>query len=319
MSDTCCELQLNPDITGIGVRAALYAQIVLGWAVSLIYPDQFVKNSRTAYMTAIALLIASFIQLTTQNLSLLDGLVVSLTTTMMITFSVASYPSKRRVNASTGPKTADTEESWSRWFMQFCFVIFWGAWCFNMWRDPAHFGLKGEKAACPTNYSVTLWVFGREVNATNPRMRNAALAIVSIGFIIALCSLVISLEKAMSPILYLAGKIWDEKRARAPAYENPILQNIHYFLQTVAIVTLIYLVAATEKTIDNNDVAKQADNWSYGQTIALILLLQQVMDVFSTFVDKMEDKEEEEEKAKQQRGDGGQQQVTSLPMDTLNP
>lgn len=101
--------------------------------------------------------------------------------------------------------------------------------------------------------------------------------------------------------------------------ENLVLQNIHYFLQTVAIVTLIYLVAATEKTIDNNDVAKQADNWSYGQTIALILLLQQVMDVFSTFVDKMEDKEEEEEKAKQQRGDGGQQQVTSLPMDTLNP
>jgi hypothetical protein len=46
--------------------------------MSLIWPDTFVKNSRTAYMTATALLIASFIQLETQELSLLDGIVVSL-------------------------------------------------------------------------------------------------------------------------------------------------------------------------------------------------------------------------------------------------
>ncbi|KAG9092670.1 hypothetical protein FRC07_011608, partial [Ceratobasidium sp. 392] len=73
--DDCC-LSLNPDITGIGVRVALYVQILLGWVVSYKWPDTFAKNARTAYMTAIALLIAAFIQWKTQQqLSLLDGIV----------------------------------------------------------------------------------------------------------------------------------------------------------------------------------------------------------------------------------------------------
>jgi hypothetical protein len=106
--------------------------------------------------------------------------------------------------------------------MQFCFVIFWGAWSFNLWRDPAHFGLRGRKAVCLTNYEVTLFIFGREVHATDPGMRNAALALVSIGFFIALCSLFFNLEQVMYPVLYLRDKGKEEEATtRAPAYEDP--------------------------------------------------------------------------------------------------
>ncbi|KAH7330601.1 hypothetical protein B0J17DRAFT_157474 [Rhizoctonia solani] len=128
-TNCACKLELNADITGIGVRLALYIQILLGWVMSLFWRDTFVENSRAAYMTALALLIASFIELTTnKEISLLDGLVVSFITTMMITYAIASYSRTPPTTSGGGERSesADEKRSITRWLMQFCFVIFWG-------------------------------------------------------------------------------------------------------------------------------------------------------------------------------------------------
>jgi hypothetical protein len=85
----------------------------------------------------------------------------------------------------------------TRWFMQLCFVVFWGAWGFHMWRDPAHFGLKGDAVNCETNYNVTLQLF-TEVRPTDPRVRAAALSLISIGFVLAILSLFFSLEECLA-------------------------------------------------------------------------------------------------------------------------
>ncbi|CAE7108332.1 unnamed protein product [Rhizoctonia solani] len=306
-----CILKLNPDITGVGVRVALYVQILLGWTMSLIWPHTFVENSRAAYMTALALLIASFIELTTQTLSLLDGLVVSFITTMMITFAIASYsrlpaPGDASQENKPGDESADEKPSYTRWFMQCCFVVFWAAWCINMWRDPAHFGLKDEAADCDTNRKITIQLF-TQVHATDSNVRSAALALVAIGFSIALLSLFLTLEQFLLPLFWIIGK---EKQVTARSirqeYENkPVLQTVHFIFQAIAVGTFIFLIYATEKTISQNDVDGTTKDWTYGQTIALILLLQQIMQLFSTHVEEREKLEAKREEELVKNGDVG--------------
>ncbi|KAL5640586.1 hypothetical protein ACGC1H_001159 [Rhizoctonia solani] len=277
--------------------------------MSLIWPKTFVENSRAAYMTALALLIASFIELTTHTLNLLDAIVVSFITTMMITFAIASYarlpaPGGEDQDVNPGEQSADEKSSITRWFMQLCFVIFWGAWCFNMWRDPAHFGLKDTAVACDTNYKITIQLF-TQVHATDPNVRIAALTLVAIGFAIALLSLFVTLEQFLLPIFWLMGKDQNvTARGIRKKYENnTILQTIHLIFQTMAVGIFIFLIYATEKTIALNDVDGVTRDWSYGQTIALILLLQQIMQLFSTHIEEREKAQLEKERADAKHGD----------------
>jgi len=300
MADPNCCLSLNPDITGVGVRVALYVQILIGWLVSLRWPGEFAKNARTAYMTAIALIIAAFIQLKTQSLSLLDGIVVSLITTMMITFAISSSPTrsntKRQLASDDDSISIDPNKSFSRFLTQFCFVAFWAAWCLLMWHDPVHFGLDKSEPGCTVNSIVTIMVFGREIHATDPRVQRAALALVTIGIIIAFGSLWISLEGLLGPTIRKLRSAVAHVTARDlnKIQEDSILTFIRRSLQVLSFGTLVYLIAATEKTISRNDVIGSSKAWTYGQTIALILLLQQVMDVCSTFLEKRDEEKRNE-------------------------
>ncbi|CAE6411541.1 unnamed protein product [Rhizoctonia solani] len=412
MAEQCvsCELELNNDIMGIGVRAALYSQIILAWIMSLIYPNTFVKNSRSAYMTATALLVASLIEWKTQTLSLLDALVVSLMSSMMTIFIVVSGTSREKVqpapgqpsrttstNPSTTPIETDTppdstqpsstpppvqqhntsqypgttststqftgspvaipqpahippssvqlqtteqqataqasdpakpgykpRRSNTQWFIRFCFVNIWGGWCFNLWNDPAHFGLDGLKANCTTNSDITVWVFGVEVKAIAPGIRIAALVLVSVLYFIATCSLFFTLEDILDPAFRMFRLIGGLLAAISPQagstttthrslHEDPAINSIRYLLHISAFGTLIYLIVSTEMTVRNNDKEREMMEWSYGQVIALILLLQQFMDICSTYIEGREERQAKKEKAEREaQVDPEQQESISM-------
>ncbi|CAE6498279.1 unnamed protein product [Rhizoctonia solani] len=386
MSEECvsCEIELNNDIMGIGVRAALYAQIIFAWGMSLKYPNTFVKNSRASYMIATGLLVASLIQWKTQELGLLDAIVVSFMTSMMTIFIVVSGTSREEAKAvqpnqtDTGSTLANTPSAdpqppsasppnqaapsnpqptaaqsaasapsptslrpWrsnTQRFILFCFVNLWGGFCFNLWSDPTHFGLKGAKANCTTNNDVTIWVFGVEIQAVNPGIRIAALVLVSVLYFVALCSLFFTLENVLDPAIRMIRLICDyltpeplkggnaTPRTVTPRslHEDPVINSIHYLLHLFAFGTLLYLLVSTEMTIRKNDEKGATMEWSYGQIIALILLLQQLMDICSTIVEVKEEREiekEREDRVKQraqlaQVGAGSQENV---PMKDLTP
>ncbi|CAE6372048.1 unnamed protein product [Rhizoctonia solani] len=377
--DGFCELELNNDIMGVGVRAALYAQIVLAWGMSLYWPDTFVRNSRAAYMTATAVLVSSFIEWKKRELSLLDGIVVSLMSSMMIIFIVVSgttrevaepspnqsiqvAPTNAGIPDETSAPAADSQSSsaipltnltsqppsaqltntyhanspivtpqpvqpapvpaptlqqstaenqaaahasgsaqlrprrsYTQWFIRFCFVNLWGGFCFNLWKDPAHFGLKGPKINCTTNNNVTIWVFGVEVQAVSSGIRITALVLVSILYLVALCSLFFTLEKILGPIYdFLSamslkrGNTVQRATGSRPLHENPVINNVHYLLHFFAFGTLVYLITSTEMTIRRNDRKNATAEWSYGQIIALILLSQQFNDLCSTHIETRE-------------------------------
>ncbi|KAG8733421.1 hypothetical protein FRC11_006380 [Ceratobasidium sp. 423] len=413
MSEECisCVLDLNNDIMGIGVRVALYAQIILAWFMSLKWPDTFVKNSRASYMIATSLLVASLIQWKTQTLSVLDALVVSLMTGMMVIFIVVSGTSREEVkpsasrssqttpeNASTDPTQAsmlpnstppsdtppstpqpaltrhrssqtlttrstsvqpagspvtfpqtahlpppsvqqqtaeqqaaaqasDPEPSYkprtsnTQWFIRFCFVNLWGGWCFNLWNDPAHFGLEGPRANCTTNYDVIIWVFGQEVQAVSSGMRIVALVLVSILYFVAICSLFFTLEDILVPVVEVARSISPKSnttpRVVTPGslHNDPVVNRIHYLLHLFAFGILLYLLISVEMTIRKNDKEGAMMQWSYGQIIALILLLQQFMDLCSRYVEGREEQESVKEQEERERRKAQTAQVAAGQQD----
>ncbi|QRW05831.1 hypothetical protein RhiLY_04830 [Ceratobasidium sp. AG-Ba] len=263
---------------GVVVRVALYVQILLGWVVSLRWPETFAKNARAAYMTAIALIIAAIIQNQTQNpqdLSLLDAIVVSMITTMMITFAISSSPTRSAVNkaqeeANTESEEIDPNASFSRFLTQFAFVGLWAGWCFNLWQDPLHFGFKGVLPDCNVNENVYIVLFGQDIRATDERLRTAALVFISFGTLFAFGSLWISLETLLGPFVRLLRRGVDAttRDPNEPAPEDIIMTFIRRGLQALSFATLIFLIVETEMTIKRNDTEHSSNDWSYGQTIA---------------------------------------------------
>jgi len=244
---------------------------------------------------------------------------------MMITFVIASSRSHKKT----------PHRSRTRYTIQIIFVVFWGAWCLNTWYDPSHFNLSKDQVACDANHNVTLLVFGREVHATDPRTRRAAISLVSFGFVIAIGSLCITPEDILklfdrgsrsegppehpkpstpdlvpstsdsvpsTPDSVLKGVRYCLQGLGLGTLSTPdlVLKVARYCLQGLALGTLIYLVVATEQMIKKNDVQGNTAAWTFGQTISVILLLQQVMEICSTYIEKKD--EHDERKDSQDQG-----------------
>jgi hypothetical protein len=60
------------------------------------------------------------------------------------------------------------------------------------------------------------------------------------------------------------------------------------------VVGMIYMIVTTEQIVQRNeDVSSQVNAWTYSQTIALILLGQQLMDCFTYFKEEIKYRQEE--------------------------
>ncbi|KAF9077393.1 hypothetical protein BDP27DRAFT_1209232, partial [Rhodocollybia butyracea] len=80
MSSPLCSIPANPDIAGIGVRTAIYAQALLSfipafWAIWDNKVEEFElesieTQSTTILITAFAILVSAFVQATTQSIGL---------------------------------------------------------------------------------------------------------------------------------------------------------------------------------------------------------------------------------------------------------
>ncbi|KAG8679060.1 hypothetical protein FRC08_017254, partial [Ceratobasidium sp. 394] len=94
-SNFCTDITANPDISGIGVRVAIYAQTFISMMVASLLPyheKAFRDTSRNCYVVSGSLIIASLIAWKTKGLSLFDGLIVTMLTTIMTAFVTVNGP-----------------------------------------------------------------------------------------------------------------------------------------------------------------------------------------------------------------------------------
>ncbi|KAG9084055.1 hypothetical protein FRC07_013726, partial [Ceratobasidium sp. 392] len=92
--DMCNAVTSNPDISGIGVRTAIYTQTLLNIISSSFMPNNniaFRDTSRNTYVLSFSLIAASISQWKHGGLSLFDGIISTMLTTLMTVFVTLNY------------------------------------------------------------------------------------------------------------------------------------------------------------------------------------------------------------------------------------
>ncbi|EUC63179.1 transmembrane protein, putative [Rhizoctonia solani AG-3 Rhs1AP] len=106
-------------------------------------------------------------------------------------------------------------------------------------------------------------------------MRISALVCVLAGIVITLI------------ILVVPAGIKDHMR-------SPVLKNCLYCIVPAS---FIFIIIATERTINDNDLERTTRDWTYGQTFALITLFPQLLDIYDYLMKERKQKEGNDEEA----------------------
>ncbi|KAH7341501.1 hypothetical protein B0J17DRAFT_262884 [Rhizoctonia solani] len=175
----CTEIVSNPDISGIGVRVAIYVQTFLSMVVASVLPyheKAFRDTSRNSYVASTSLIIAALIEWKTNKLSLFDALIVTMLTTIMTAFVTVNGPYIRTLGLSIN-------------ISSFLFTTFWAYWGLQVWNHPETFGIPEGDENCTAAINTVFVVFGRDISVTNAGLRGFAMFIFAIGSISALSAL----------------------------------------------------------------------------------------------------------------------------------
>ncbi|KAG8697727.1 hypothetical protein FRC09_007682 [Ceratobasidium sp. 395] len=237
----------------------------------------FRDTSRNCYVVSGSLIIASLIAWKTKGLSLFDGLITTMLTTIMTAFVTVNGPYIRTLGLSIN-------------IASLLFTTFWCYWGLQIWSDPWSFGLPAGGVDCTANQQTIFVVFGHSVGATSRGLRGFAIFIFAIGAI----STLSALWKTFTwTIKYIAGDPEIAKQNAARRYAKQIQRKnrgkrttsssrAQHITRYGGMVGLIYMIVTTEQIVRRNPGVKEDLNkWTYGQTIALIMLGQQIMDCFS--------------------------------------
>ncbi|CEL56852.1 hypothetical protein RSOLAG1IB_08130 [Rhizoctonia solani AG-1 IB] len=241
-----------------------------------------------SYVLSISLIVASIAQWKVGGIGLFDALVGTQLATLMTVFMIFNmrYTSSLGLSANVSS------------VLFFILYTYWGiqTWSFT---------------PCPANSLTQFVVFGRSVRATQPGLRIFALIVFGVAGILALRSLLL--------LVKWGGKVWarggEVKARKAEVWMNhkrgmygvgTSPQFLHFLpcqltnslpilifhvaddgagkshLSLVSLPIILYLVITTEQFVARNKSAhdlENLDDWTFGQTIAVLMLLGQIVEM----------------------------------------
>ncbi|KAH8796874.1 hypothetical protein DL96DRAFT_1643421 [Flagelloscypha sp. PMI_526] len=342
-------LSANPDVSGIGVRTAIYAQNLLSFVPALhalqdgqvnrYELESIETQAMTILITALALLLSTIIEALTEDLSAIHAAII-LNLSWMNNTNLFIYLILF-IHHTTGLRTFQNPWRWSFWWhvMRNAFsrkkrvdhdaseetgeadlehetrprrlVILLGvlhlslmsAVGFWLWVRPTTFGLR-PISSCTT--IPTLVVVGVSVPITSSKLRAASFAMYSL-VLLPMFNILIPLALVLSfyihfnktyegrlprtsrlyPIVTLAcfQSPWmRSSRAHSQAESSATTPHrifpISVGLFVLSAINVIFLID-TELTVQRNRPLQEdgEDQWSFGQTLSLLLLLIPLRDV----------------------------------------
>ncbi|CAE6448731.1 unnamed protein product [Rhizoctonia solani] len=247
--DYCALVLANPDISLASTLFESNLQVTRDAA-------------RTSYVLSISLIAASIAQWKVGGIGLFDALVGTQLATLMTVFMLFNirYISSLGLSANVSSTL---------------FLILYTYWGIQTWSFPP----------CPANSLTQFIVFGRSVPATQPGLRIFPFVVFGMAGVLALSSLVL--------LVNWGGKIWvrggEVKARKAEVWMNDRRERHGVGagagksrLSLVSLPIILYLIITTEQLVVRNksthDLAN-LDEWTFGQTIAVAMLLGQVVEM----------------------------------------
>jgi len=250
----------NPDITGIGNRTALYASTLVGIFMTLAYPrdlESFRDAARTAMVTSTSMIIAVLYAWRSPNLglSLVDAQIIT-----MLIFLITScyYSAATELNLGRTTRMASLLHG----ILSSVFGII-------VYSHVDSFGGVAYIPDCPNSQFVFV-IFGASISATNFGLQIFALIV----FSFLLGGLILHNRKDLA--LFILRCIVGENPLRAGSSKRE-----KAYVAAGGIVVIIYLIATTEEIINRNNLRGTVDQWTFGQTLSMLMLLDQILKAAS--------------------------------------
>jgi len=268
-SDYCHTIVSNSDISGVGIRIAAYVQTIISMCVASFLPyneKAFRDTSRNSYVMSGGLIIAAIIAWKRGQLSLFDGLIVSMLTTIQTAFVTVNGPYIKTLGLSIN-------------LSSFLFTSLWCYWGLQIWTNPMTFGLPPDGQNCNATTTTSFVVFGHNVSPGNHGLRGFAISVFAIGSIGAVSALWTCIRWVF---MYVAGSAQVAKDQAALNFAKELRQKKgrkRHITKFGGLVGMIYMIVTTEQiVIVNPDVRLNLQQWTFSQTLALIMLGQQIME-----------------------------------------
>ncbi|CAE6513808.1 unnamed protein product [Rhizoctonia solani] len=254
--DYCSFVLANPDVSGIGVGLNVLAAT---FESNL----QLTRDTaRSSYVLSSALVLASVAQWRIGGMGLFDAIVGVQLATLMTVFMLFNI----RYISSLGTSINISST---------LFLILYTYWGIQTWTFPA----------CPSHSLTQFVIFGHSVPATNLGLRTFALVVFG-------CMGIVSLGAALL-LVWWCGKVWihggganarkvevwmNVRRERWGINSGAGKSRITFFFP---LPIMAYLIISTEQTVARNQRAhslSNLDQWTFGQTLAVVMLLAQFVE-----------------------------------------
>ncbi|CUA75532.1 hypothetical protein RSOLAG22IIIB_05930 [Rhizoctonia solani] len=271
----CTTIIANPDISGIGIRISIYVGTIISLLLSLVMSDaRNVAAINDIYQhtvfTSTGLIISAIIQWKTQGLSLFDGLIVTMLTSMMVGSSVVDAYKMHSVGL-TGVFTH---------LLNATFTSYWGI---QVWQNPSTFGIPLGGENCTASVETIFVVFGKNVQVTNSKLRGFALFVFGWSTT-AIPMLLVGTILCVVAYAYVGLGGHEDPADRGLAIGSQYEEARPYKRFSSAktsLAVIIYMIVTIEQMVHRNNVQAQLSTWTFGQTLALMVLLQQIMAAIS--------------------------------------
>ncbi|CUA73166.1 hypothetical protein RSOLAG22IIIB_10608 [Rhizoctonia solani] len=260
--DFCTTIIANPDISGRG-----FLSTVLLRTRNI---EAFGEGCRNTLITSTGLTISAIITWKTNGISLFDGLIVTMLTSLMTSWILANLIHLQHLGFTIN-------------FSNFLYATFTTYWGLQVWQDPLNFGLPLNGENCTASHNTIIVVLGMNISSTNRSLRAFALFYFGLGILSALGSLVLSLiwlfhysKNGLADLRDIDSiHSIDSDHSRGPL----ILGKILAVLPSLG--GIIYMMVTIEQMVQRNNVESQLSSWTYGQTLSMLMLLQQILTCFS--------------------------------------
>jgi hypothetical protein len=248
-SPESCILNANPDICGIGVRSALYIQAFIDPALTLLAP----KNDKLRTSVCTTFITATGLIISAFIQSRVTGglsLFEAVLTTQLITIKLAGIIRFPRGYVALVAATL--------------FQAMYVAFLFWVWARVREFGSQPE-----CNNFILFPIFGHTVSVTSRWLQILVLVLnscVAFGRAVRLCCLVPSKSQTgQRPYWVLTPMIAGQLGA------------------------IIYLIVTTEQFIQDNQVNDAMSQWTFGQTLAVLLLIPSLLELYQQVIERRKD------------------------------
>ncbi|CAE6426220.1 unnamed protein product [Rhizoctonia solani] len=285
MGDVNCSVPLNPDISGVGVRVALYMQSLIGNFMGIFQPTLIFEIGILAYLTGISLFVAALSQSKVGSMSLLDAVILDdVSITPLILFAEQS------LILWVFKDSEDTDEHTLRrcltriasMILGLAYFLIWCVWNSTVYPYPSNFGPKVTDTGCSPNENVIVWTFGitRRIASKEYERLFRISTSVAMFFVALMTGAKERLNQESSSAddrqpISLMSILARIKAAVAPSQRRDQVIVLLRVAFTLLFVLQILLIWLNEKTITANNIQTDNSTWSFGQITALLAAILQ--------------------------------------------